>query len=175
MDGALNIREVTLEDAERLAEIYSHYVLNTAVSFEYEAPTAEEFRQRILHTKEKYPYLVCEKDGVVVGYTYASAYSVRDAYSWTATTSIYVDKDCRRQGIGSALYKELEERLRKQGIVNLLAGTAFCDEEDEFLTHDSFNYHSRMGYTKVAHMKGIGKKFGRWYDLVWMQKVLQEG
>ena len=58
------------------------------------------------------------------------------------------------------------------GVVNLLAGAAFCDPEDEYLSHDSYNFHKRMGYTKVAHMKAIGKKFDRWYDLLWMQKTL---
>ena len=106
----------------------------------------------------------------VIGYAYAGAYSARAAYRWTATTSIYVDKDYRRRGIGSALYRELEQRLRDQGIVNLLAGAAFCETEDEYLTHDSYKFHQRSGYEKVAHLKGIGKKFDRWYDLLWMQK-----
>lgn len=166
------IREVKLEDAERLAEIYSYYVQNTAISFEYDAPSASEFENRIRNTTAKYPYLVCEKNGYVVGYSYASAYSVRSAYAWTATSSIYVDKDYRRQGIGSMLYNELEKRLREQGIVNLLAGAAYCEKEDEYLTHDSYKFHTIRGYEKVAHLKTIGKKFDRWYDLIWMQKKL---
>lgn len=166
------IREATTEDAARLVEIYSYYVRNTAVSFEYEVPTVEEFTERIHRVKRKYPYLVCEKEGVVIGYAYASAYSTRDAYSWTAATSIYVDKDYRRQGIGRKLYLELEDRLQKQGIVNLLAGAAFCEPEDEYLTHDSYNFHRKQGFEKAAHMKGIGKKFDRWYDLLWMQKKI---
>lgn len=105
-------------------------------------------------------------------HAYAGPYSSREAYNWTATTSIYVDKDYRRQGIGSLLYKELEKRLKEQDIVNLLAGAAYSDEEDEYLTHDSYKFHIRSGYTKVAHMKTIGKKFDRWYDLLWMQKKL---
>ena len=119
----LRIREVRLEDAARLVEIYSYYVLNTAVSFEYEVPTVEEFEQRIKKITVKFPYLVCEKDGKIVGYVYAGEYSARSAYSWTAAMSIYVDKDFRRQGIGSAMYKEIEPKLKKMGIVNLLAGT----------------------------------------------------
>ena len=166
------IREVRMEDAGRLAEIYSYYVQNTAISFEYDAPSASEFENRIRNTVGKFPYLVCEKYGHVVGYTYASAYSVRSAYAWTATTSIYVDKDYRRHGIGSLLYGELEKRLREQGIVNVLAGAAYCETEDEYLTHDSYKFHATKGYEKVAHLKTIGKKFDRWYDLIWMQKKL---
>ena len=79
---------------------------------------------------------------------------------------------CRRQGAGSLLYRELEGRLRDQGIVNLLAGVGYCEEEDEYLSHDSYKYHLKEGYTLVAQMKGVGKKFDRWYDLLWLQKKL---
>ena len=89
----ISIREVHISDAPRLADMYSYYVENTAVSFEYEAPTADEFVMRIKRTTEKYPYLVCVDDGKVVGYAYAGAYSTRQAYDWTATTSIYGDKE----------------------------------------------------------------------------------
>lgn len=171
--SCLKIRDAKVEDAERLVEIYSHYVTDTAVSFETEAPSVEEFGKRISKISAKYPYLVCEKDGVIVGYVYAGSYSPRAAYNWTVTTSIYVDKDMRGGGVGSALYDALEERLRKQGIVNLLAAIAYLDEEDEYITHDSYKYHLRKGYEKVAHMKKVGKKFDRWYDILWLQKRLE--
>ena len=170
----LKIRDAQLEDAERLLEIYRPYVLDTAVSFEYAVPTLDEFKERIRNIKKKYPYLVCEKDGKIAGYVYAGAYSSREAYSWTVTTSIYVDKDSRRQGAGALLYKELEKRLKEQGIVNLLAGVAYCDNEDEYLTHDSPKFHLNQGYVEVARMKEVGKKFDRWYDLIWYQKKIQK-
>jgi len=168
----LKIRDAQLEDAQRLVEIYSHYVLDTAVSFECTAPSVEEFAERIKNIKTKYPYLVCEKDGKIIGYVYASSYSSRAAYDWTVETSIYVDKDCRRNGAGVLLYKELEKRLKEKGIVNLLAGVAFCENEDEYLTNDSQKFHLKMGYSEVAHMKGVGKKFERWYDIKWFQKKI---
>ena len=146
--------------------------MNTAVSFEYKVPTVEEFKERIRKVKAKFPYLVCEKDGVIVGYVYASAYSEREAYSWTVSTSIYVDKDFRRQGIGSFLYENLEERLKQLGIKNILAGAAFTETEDEYLTQHSPKFQEKMGYVRVAQFKEIGKKFDRWYDLVWQQKKL---
>ena len=121
---------------------------------------------------KNFPYLVCEKDGKIIGYVYASSYSSRAAYDWTVSTSIYVDKDCRRNGAGALLYKELEKRLKEKGIVNLLAGVAFCENEDEYLTHDSQKFHLKMGYSEVAHMKGVGKKFERWYDIKWFQKKI---
>lgn len=168
----LKIRDVTIEDAARLVEIYSHYVQNTAVSFEYAVPTVEEFANRIKNITKKYPYLVCETDGKIIGYVYASAYSSREAYNWTVDTSIYIDKKYRRNGAGSLLYKELEKRLKGMGIVNLLAGVAFIEHEDEYLSHGSPKFHLNQGYSEVAHMKSIGKKFDRWYDLKWFQKKI---
>ncbi|MCR4643334.1 MAG: GNAT family N-acetyltransferase [Lachnospiraceae bacterium] len=172
MTDSLRVRAVQISDAGRLSEIYSYYVRNTAVSFEYEAPSADEFIRRIEHTTEKYPYLLCEKDDQVVGYAYAGAYSTREAYTWTVSTSIYVDKDHRREGIGSLLYASLEHELKKRGIINLLAGVAFIDKEDEYLSHDSCRFHLKEGYTEVAHMKSVGRKFDRWYDLLWFQKKI---
>lgn len=172
MNNNLIIRETKIQDAKSLVEIYAPYVKDTAVSFEYKVPSVEEFEERIRHITEKYPYIVCLKNDKIVGYAYASAYSSREAYNWTAASSIYVDKEFRRQGAGSFLYKELEERLRKQGVVNLLAGVAYTEAEDKYLTKDSYNFHIKMGYEKVAHMKAVGKKFDHWYDLIWLQKKL---
>ena len=168
----LRIREAGTQDAGRLVEIYSWYVSDTAVSFEYHVPSVPEFENRIRKIGEKYPYLVCLNGDTIVGYAYAASYSSREAYAWTVTTSIYVDREYRRQGIGSLLYRELERRLKDRGIVNLLAGVAWSEKEDEYLTHDSYRYHLREGYTKVAHMPSVGFKFNRWYDLVWMQKKI---
>ena len=172
MNSNLIIREAKIQDAKRLVEIYAPYVKDSAVSFEYKIPSVEEFEERIRHITEKYPYIVCLKDEKIVGYAYASSYSSREAYDWTATSSIYVDKEFRRQGVGTLLYKELEDRLRKQGIVNLLAGVAYIEAEDKHLTKDSYYVHTKMGYEKVAHMKAVGKKFDTWYDLFWLQSGL---
>ncbi len=172
MNKGFTIREATESDAARLVEIYSYYVADTAVLFEYEVPSVEEFARRIRTVKEKYPYLVCLSEDKIVGYAYAGSYSTRKAYDWTVATSIYLDREYRRMGIGSLLYDSLEDRLRKQGIVNLLAGVAFSEEEDEYLTHDSREFHISSGYSQVAHMKSVGKKFDRWYDLLWFQKIM---
>ncbi len=168
------IRNAEIKDAERLREIYSYYVENTAVSFEYHTPSLSEFEKRIENISRNYPYLVCEEDGKILGYVYASAYSSREAYSWTAATSIYLDKDCRRKGIGAKLYEELERLLKQQEIATVLAGVAFIENEDEYLTHDSYLFHTKMGYRKAAHLIKVGKKFDRWYDILWMQKMISD-
>lgn len=172
MNTQLKIRDADINDAERLVEIYAPYITETAVSFEYDVPSVDEFKERIKNIKEKYPYLVCEKDGNIVGYVYASAYSKREAYDWTVGTSIYVDKNFRRMGIGSLLYSHLEEELKKIGIENLLAGVAYCEREDPYLTKDSYKFHLREGYVMAGHLKDVGKKFDRYYDLLWMQKKI---
>ena len=166
------VRDARPEDAKRLLEIYSYYITDTAVSFEYKVPTVEEFAERIRKISNKYPYLVCLKDGQIIGYVYAGSYNPREAYAWTVTTSIYLDKDVRRQGAGKFLYAELEKRLKERGIINLLAGVAHVEVEDEYLTHDSLKFHMKEGYEQVARMKTVGKKFDRWYDLVWLQKKI---
>lgn len=172
MSNEILIREVCDTDVERLVEIYDHYVVNTAVTFEYYTPTVEEFRKRISVIGQKYPYLVCEMDGRIIGYAYASEYSSREAFNWSVYTSIYLDKNYRRLGAGTALYECLEEELKDRGIVNAIAAVAYIEEEDEYLTNDSVAFHERKGYVTAAHMKNMGKKFDRWYDLLLMQKVL---
>ena len=172
MDHELTIRDVRPEDAERLAAIYAPYVLETAVTFEYAVPTAEEFEARIRRTQARFPYLACEDGGRVIGYAYATPFSAREAYAWTVMPSIYVDRACRRRGTGARLYEALEERLRRQGIVNLLAAVAYIREPDEHLSPDSYLFHLKAGYAETALLKGVGLKFGRWYDLMWMQKKL---
>ena len=113
-------------------------------------------------------------NGKVVGYAYASAFKPRDAYQWAIETSIYVDNNNKRSGIGRQLHEALEQRLKMQGILNMNACISFIDPEDEYLTQDSVRFHERLGYQKVAHFHQCGKKFNRWYDMIWMEKMISE-
>ena len=92
------IRRVTEDDAERLLKIYAYYVENTAISFEYETPNLNEFRNRIAHTIKKYPYLVIEADGVIQGYAYAGIFKGRAAYDHCCEVTIYLDRDSKGNG-----------------------------------------------------------------------------
>ena len=105
---SLSIRTACPEDAEALLEIYAPYVRETAVTFEYEVPSPEEFRGRIEHVLSRYPYLAAEEDGRIVGYAYLSAFHPRAAYGWCAEPSVYVEMERRGRGIGRRLYEELE-------------------------------------------------------------------
>ena len=166
------IRSATESDAERLLEIYAYYVENTAISFEYETPDLIGFRDRIAYTLKKYPYLVLEADGVIKGYAYAGVFKERAAYDHCCEVTIYLDHDSKGNGYGRALYNALEEELRKMGVINLYACIADPISEDEYLTRNSELFHRHMGYTKVGEFHKCGYKFGRWYNMIWMEKII---
>lgn len=171
---SFSIRLATPEDAPRLLEIYAPYVTDTAITFEYDIPSLEEFRSRIINTLSKYPYLVAENEGRILGYAYAGVFKARAAYNHCVETSIYVDMSEHKKGIGSALYAELEKRLLAQGILNSNACITWNEMEDEYLTHQSPEFHAKHGYVRVAHFHKCGYKFGRWYDMIWMEKLIGE-
>ena len=160
------------EDAEKLLAIYAPYVENTAITFEYEVPSIEEFRERIEHTLSRYPYLVAERGGEILGYAYASAFKERAAYAWAVETSIYIRTDAKHLGLGKLLYTALEGALRLQNITNVNACIAHPTVPDEYLTLNSEQFHEHLGYSFVGRFTGCAYKFGRWYDMVWMEKEL---
>lgn len=170
----MEIRKVTADDAKELLDIYAPYVEQTAITFEYDVPSVGEFVERIKKISSKYPYIAAVEDGKIVGYAYASAFKERAAYQWAVETSIYVDMQKRQNGVGRLLYEALEQRLREQGILNSNACISYAEVEDDHLTNDSVHFHEKLGYELVAHFHKCGKKFGKWYDMVWMEKMLGE-
>lgn len=168
----VTVRTAELSDAERILEIYTPYVEHTAITFEYEVPVLEEFRDRIAHTLQRYPYLVAELDGRIVGYAYVGAFKERAAYDWSVETSIYVDREVRHQGIGRKLYDVIEELLKLMHITNLNACIGYPKVEDEYLTKNSVQFHEHLGYRWVGEFHDCGYKFGRWYNMVWMEKMI---
>ncbi len=168
------IRNVELTDAERLLEIYDYYVKNTAITFEYETPSLDEFKTRIENITKRYPYLVIERNGRIEGYAYAGVFKNRAAYDWSCETTIYIDRDARKSGMGRMLYEALEERLRAMGILNMYACIGYPEKEDEYLTKNSAEFHEHLGYTKVGEFHKCGRKFNRWYNMIWMEKFIGE-
>lgn len=168
------IRVASVDDTEKLLEIYTPYVEKTAITFEYEIPTLSQFENRISRILEKYPYLVAERDGELVGYAYAGIFKERAAYNWAVETTVYVREDQKRTGIGRRMYEMLEKILSMQNVLNLNACIAYTEMEDEYLTHDSIRFHERMGYKIVGRFHKCGNKFGKWYDMIWMEKFLGE-
>lgn len=172
MQEHIIVRTATPADAEELLKIYGYYVLNTAISFEWEVPTVDEFRERIIKTLEKYPYLVAVKNNKILGYAYAGAFVGRKAYDWCAELTIYLAPDAKKQGIGRLLYESLEIELKKMGILNLYACIGDPIEEDEYLSRNSEEFHSHMGFKKVGAFYKCGYKFNRWYNMIWMEKLI---
>ena len=123
---------------------------------------------------EKYPYLVAELDGYVVGYAYAGRFVGRAAYDWSVETTIYLDRGMRGRGIGRRLYGALEEALKDMGVLNLNDCIAYPEKEDEYLTRSSAEFHARLGYRLVGEFRLCGYKFGRWYNMIWMEKLIGE-
>ncbi|MBE5827882.1 MAG: N-acetyltransferase [Butyrivibrio sp.] len=170
----IKIRTATLDDAAALLDIYDYYVQKTAITFEYDTPSVEEFRGRIRKVLEKFPYLVIEQENNILGYAYASPFHERAAYQWCVEMSIYLDKGARRSGLGRMLYEELEKELKAQGILNLYACIGVPEKEDEHLTFGSVHFHEKMGYHLNGTFTKCGYKFGRWYNMVWMEKIIGE-
>ena len=167
------ITDVTQKDTEELLAIYAPYVEHTAISFEYEVPSMEEFRARIRQISQKYPYLkATDETGQIIGYAYAGTFKDRSAYDWSVETTVYVRKDCKRNGVGKLLYEELAHRLEQMGILNMNACIAVPKGEDPHLSNDSLRFHEKMGFTLVGTFHDSGYKFHTWYDMVWMEKMI---
>ena len=171
----ITIRKADSVDAQRLLEIYSYYVTNTAITFEYDVPSMNEFESRIKHVTEKYPYIVAEKDGRIIGYAYAGVFKDRAAYDRSVEVTVYIDKSEQGQGVGRLLYQRLEMELRQIGITNLYACIGIPSEiADEYLDFNSMQFHEHLGYTLAGRFHKCGYKFGRWYDMVWLEKMIGE-
>ena len=168
----ITLRMATPEDAPVLAAIYAPYVAETAISFEYEPPTDEVFAERIREVLDRFPYLAAVRGEEILGYAYAHPYGVRKAYSHSVELSVYIRRDCRGLGIGRMLYTAMELLLKGQNVTNLYVLVAGVDTEDEYLTHDSQKFHLAMGYDYVGKLHKAGYKFGRWYDMITMEKLI---
>jgi len=162
MASTLLIRDATSADAAACAALYAPYVLDTAVSFETEPPAAEEMAERIAAAQERHAWLMAERDGEVAGYAYAGSWRGREAYSWTAETSVYLARSATGRGLGSALYPALLERLGQLGFRTVVAGMTLPNPASERL-------HAALGFTPVGVFRRVGWKHGAWQDVGWMQ------
>ena len=174
MINSIVIRRATKEDIKDILDIYGYYTLNTAISFEYETPSMEEFTKRFENISSKFPYLVAVCDGKIVGYAYGNTLIARAAYDYCAELTIYLDPNMRKCGIGKKLYTELEKQLAEQGIKNLYACIGSPIEEDEYLTNNSEQFHEHLGFKRNGLFYKCGYKFGNWYNMIWMEKIIGE-
>ena len=162
----MNIRSANLEDAAQIADVYNYYVQKTHHTFETEPLEADEMQNRISEVTEKYPFLVAEEDGAIVGYAHATQFKLRQAYEYAAEVSIYVRNAAKQKGIGSQLYMKLFDELQETDIHAVVAGISLPNDA-------SVRFHERLGFEKVAHFKEVGYKLGRWIDVGYWEKILR--
>lgn len=160
-------RMARLDDAPQLQRIYAPYVEDPdlVVSFETVAPDAREFERRIRSVSPEFPYLVCEEDGEILGYAYAHRCFERAAYRWCAETTVYVSRNARGRGVGTALYGALIELLATLGYRNLYAVVVSENVE-------SCRFHENSGFRLIGVFERSGWKFGRWLDVSWYERSL---
>ena len=115
-----------------------------------------------------------ETDGKIQGYAYADTFVGRAAYDWSCETTVYIDHNAQKRGLGRKIYEALETKLQKMGMINLYACIGYPEVKDEYLTRNSAEFHSHFGFSTVGEFHKCGYKFGRWYNMIWMEKIIGE-
>lgn len=159
------IRSAQPADVPAMLSIYDEFVRHTAVSFEYETPTPQEFSERLRAHIAVYPWLVYEENGAVLGYAYAGRAFERAAYAWNAEISCYLAPQARGRGVGRRLYAQIEEILRDMGVRKVFAVITSANAP-------SVAFHRALGYRDAARFTDVGFKHGAWYDVLWLEKQL---
>ena len=162
------LRIATEADVPEILNIYGPYVLTSTATFEYTVPSREEFGDRFRRITARFPWLVYEEAGEILGYAYGSRAFERAAYGWDADLSIYLRQGCSGRGIGRALYETLEHRLAAQGYYVLYGLVTSANA-------GSCAFHEAMGYRAAMRLPSCGFKFGQWYDIIWYEKRLRDG
>lgn len=163
----MEIRVARKEDSQYIQKIYASYVEKTNITFEYTTPTILEMENRILSTLRDYPYLVALEDNQIVGYAYASRYCSREAYGWDSELSIYLDENYHGKGIAKVLYLRLLSLLQMMNVQNVYACITYPNEKSE-------RFHQSFGFKLVGCFHKAGYKFGKWHDVIWMEKDIND-
>ena len=163
----ISLRAASSEDAAALREIYRPYVENTAISFELEVPSVDEFAQRISVAVQDWSWLVAEVDSRPVGYAYGTAHRPRRAYRFSVETSAYVHERYHRRGIARRLYRRLLDELRSRGYACAYAGITLPNDA-------SVGFHRSLGFEPIGVFPRVGRKFGRWHDVAWLHLTLRD-
>ena len=170
MVAEITLREATEADLPAVQAIYAYHVLHGTGTFEEEAPDLAEMKRRWLEVgRRDYPWLVAIAQGRIVGYGYANLFRARSAYRFTCEDSIYLAPDWCARGLGTQLLGELVARCTAAGARQMLA--VIGDSANQ----GSIRVHARQGFVPVGTMREVGQKFGRWLDVVIMQRALGDG
>lgn len=163
----LVIRYANPSDSDGILEVYRPYVTDTTITYEYEVPTKEEFYNRTCNIIKKFPYLVCEDQGTIVGYVYASTFRERAAYQWAVEISVYVKQEYQGAGIATHLYNHILKLLEKQGFYKVYAVIDVPNEKSE-------SFHKKFGFKETAMLTKTAYKMGKWCDIKYYEKELRE-
>jgi len=162
----MNVRHATSDDAAQIAEIYNHYILTSVITFEESPVTGSEMSSRIAEVQSiSFPWLVVEKNGIVVGFAYGNKWKARAAYKFSSEVTVYVHSGLGASGLGSALYERLFPILKSLGLHTAIGGIALPNEA-------SVRLHEKLGFRKVAHFEEVGFKHNRWVDVAYWQRQL---
>jgi L-amino acid N-acyltransferase YncA len=164
----MSIRDASADDAAACSAIYAPYVMDTAISFELEPPSAAEMAERIAAAQRRHAWVVLENGGRVVGYAYGGPFKSRSAYRWACEVSVYLERGRQRRGGGRALYAALFTRLASRGFRTVVAGMTLPNEA-------SVGLHAAMGFEPVGTYRRIGWKHGGWHDVAWTQRSIACG
>jgi len=159
------IRSVLPEDAPRIAEIYNHYIEQTAITFEEQPVSFDEVARRIAEITQGLPWVVYTDHGTVSGYCYASPWRSRSAYRFSVESSIYVAPSFGGRGVGTALYEHLLDDLKARGLHAVMGGITLPNEV-------SVRLHEKLGFRKVGQFQEVGFKAGRWRDVGYWERLL---
>lgn len=159
------IRKAKISDAIQIANIYNYYVTNTIVTFEMVPILDSAMADKINKTIEKYPWLIYEEDGQILGYAYATEWKPRGAYKHTVESTVYLRNNQSGKGIGSKLYSELISQLKAMKTHSIIGGIGQPNEA-------SIALHEKFGFQKIAHFKEVGYKFDKWVDVAYWQLII---
>ena len=164
--SAVTIRAAVERDAPAIAALHNHYVQRSTATFEESSVSVSDMASRILAVLSvPLPWLIAERENALVGYTYASKWRTRSGYRFSVEVSVYVDPKCSGEGVGSMLYRALLERLREANVHAVMGGIALPNDA-------SIALHEKFGFTKVAHFRDVGFKFGQWIDVGYWHTLL---
>ena len=161
----MQIRFAQPRDTGAIADIYAYYVRATAITFATEPPTEADYAARI--ADDRYPFLVAEKAGKVIGFAYAAAFRQKEAYRWDVELTIYLAPGCGSRGTGSMLMEKCLQVLTAQGYLNAYSCITLPTEA-------SMALHRRFGFMELGVFPKTGHKLGCWHDVIWMARTLTE-
>jgi phosphinothricin acetyltransferase len=161
------VRRARASDLEALTEIYNHYVIHTPVTFDVEPYTPETRRPWLEQFADsgRYQLFVVEERAAVLGYAGTVRFRPKAAYETSVETTIYLRHDCRGRGLGTLLYGHLLEAMRGVDARRALGGITLPNEASVAL-------HKSFGFAPVGTFSEVGRKFGRYWDVLWLEKRL---